>query len=357
MAKKETWKAQVLNKALMCVDRATDPNLARELRHLRRSIEEKDKLDKQCGQEMLSLLSELQAILNQNKPQVASVYVSRLRELVNGNAETRKRGGIMGLFDKLKNKIAGGEKKSEDNLLRDKAREAEEQVFALEKRIAEESEKRAKLLEQMKDHVNTCATVEPDSYEYMIARERAKALKPQIDGVEKTINMYIRQLQSSARYQAMVSSGRATLNLQEMMPDPNEAVALLEMITERMQTISEGMQDFDAAIAKSQAAFDKAVGVNAMEEDDEFDRMVAAQRKENAKRAEAEKAAEDAAKKAAEEARKAEEEALAKAKAEEESEIDRMIAAAKQATEEAAQSTAEEAGANEAGSDDQEVCL
>jgi len=198
---------------------------------------------------------------------------------------------------------------------------------------------RNRKLDQLRDKAKACASLDPQSYEYQLARQQAVALKPRINAIEQTINLYAKQLENSAKYQALVSSGQATIDLKKMMPDPAEATALVDMIVEQTQDVSREIEDFGAAIDEGLSSFSAATNMNVFGADDEFEKLVAQERASSA----AQQAAEQAAQKAAEdEIQKAVDAEIAKA-------------AAQAAVKEEPQAAAQES-AQDATDDAQEVC-
>lgn len=275
----EQSRKHMIRELCACEDRADSDRLTARIRKLRYRFEERSIRSASWSSEILQDLEELKPLLVRKNRALTELYLDRLETLSDNALRGEQRGEkCMGIFTRLKASFGKDKKGPQDKLLRTQE-DAEKKIFQLEKKIVELSDQRTDLMRQLHEKVKACASLEPDSYEYKLIRQQAMTLRPRISNIEKQVSIHLNLLQSNAQYRTMLESGRTTFEIRNYMPDPAEADMLMQLISDRTAEIVGDLEDFGQSVSAFGEKIDRAGTLFASEDDEEFDRMVLAQKK------------------------------------------------------------------------------
>lgn len=263
----------LLQTLLCCEDSSSCPDVEALCRQNYRLLQRYE-YQKYDLEELRLLINEALQAIKFHQESVATVCLKRTQDLMTWGQKPEEGRIRMGLFNKVKSAITDREKKSQNAMLQKEEEEAEKKIFLLQKNIALLYDKHTETMKQLEAKAVRCAQLSPGSDEYKKTRQEALVIVPQLSAIDNQLSLYSHMLNDSARYKAMMQTGKTTFELKQFMPDLNRAETMMSWITDETRSLSLDLEDFGIGIDEHEKAIHSNSAINEPLEDTMFDKMI-----------------------------------------------------------------------------------
>lgn len=278
---RENVRKIITGKLTECEDRADIKDHIMHLRRMRYRFEKETIYSLAPCEEIIQNADELIRLFVKKDQRMVELYLARLEALTDAAySRERKEKGRMSLLSKLKAVVGGNKEDPQNKLLQKQEEDIDQKIFRMEKKIIELSDQRNQQMQQFKEEIKKCASLDEKSPEYKLTRQKASTLHLRIKNIERNIDMYADQLLKNSEYQMMLETGRLTFEMSNYMPDPAEADLLMQQISDKVGETADDMKEFGQKVSEYSRKIEKTKSGFERQENEELDQLIQAERQE-----------------------------------------------------------------------------
>lgn len=276
---RENVRKIITGKLTECEDRADIKDHIMRLRRMRYRFEKETIYFLAPCEEIIQNADELIRLFIKKDQRMVELYLARLEALTDAAySRERKEKKQMSLLSKLKAVVGGSKEDPQNKLLQKQEEDIDQKIFRMEKKIIELSDQRNQQMQQFKEEIKKCASLDEKSPEYKLTRQKASTLHLRIKNIERNIDMYADQLLKNSEYQMMLETGRLTFEMSNYMPDPAEADLLMQQISDKVGETADDMKEFDQKVSEYSRKIEKTKSGFERQENEELDQLIQAER-------------------------------------------------------------------------------
>lgn len=262
---------QILEQKLTeCLDRCGNKEQEARCREIIRNLKNAE-VPVSARKEILSLLDKAITAFKRKEQHTAAFCLERIYA-ISVDRTTKKE--PMGFIKNIKDKLGKTEDLSQEKLIENAKTDAENSIHLVEEKLAAIYDRRTRLMNLYQEKIRQCAGLDKNDSQYQVNRQYAMTLTPLIRSLDQQINQYTQMLDKSTRYQAMLETGKANLELRKMMLDLTKAETMMGWLTEESSQVTDYLNEFDTDLEQFEKAMMPSAESVTSAEADEFDRMV-----------------------------------------------------------------------------------